>query len=66
MSIQLPVQISPLRPGQPIRARGTSDASGGWTVISFPTVAAAREFMANYPQAAMPCWKRSDLFGGVQ
>ena len=34
---------------------GAPDA--GWTVITFVTMAQAKQFMADYPNAAMPCWR---------
>lgn len=36
----------------------------GWTVFSFADARAAAEWVASYPQAAMPCWRRFETVGG--
>lgn len=53
--ITLPVQVAP---GFPLRVRGNSDASGGWSTIQLATLADVMVFMAQNPRAEMPCWKR--------
>lgn len=52
--ITLPVQVAP---GFPLRVRGNTDASGGWSTISFESVQAVKDFIAANPRAEMPCWR---------
>lgn len=51
----LPVQVAP---GFPLRVRGNSDASGGWTIATFDTRADMLAFMDANPRAELPCWRR--------
>lgn len=48
-----PIQIAP---GFPLRARGASDSSGGWTMASFDSLQQMKDFMDINPSAVMPCW----------
>jgi hypothetical protein len=36
----------------------------GWTVRDFRDATEAAEFFQDYPQAAMPRWRRMDVVGG--
>jgi endo-beta-N-acetylglucosaminidase D len=36
----------------------------GWTVFEFATAKEAAEWVASFPQAAMPCWKRWETRDG--
>lgn len=42
---------------------GTTGAMGdaGWTLVECRTAERAADFVAAYPQAAMPCWKRFEV-----
>lgn len=55
--IKLPMQVQhdPTAPGG-IRVR-EHGASAGWTVVECRDAVHARELMASYPGAAMPCWR---------
>ncbi len=43
--------------------KGTPGAHGdaGWTVVECRTAERAADFVAAYPQAAMPCWRRFEV-----
>lgn len=43
---------------------GRGDA--GWTVYTFSTLADARAWAARHRESAMPCWKRSECWGGSE
>lgn len=53
-TVALPVRVAL---GFPLRIKGAGDVDGGWSVIECADVAHARQIMADYPQAAMPCWR---------
>ena len=36
----------------------------GWTIAEFPSLAEARAWARENRNAAMPCWKRADQWGG--
>lgn len=52
--------------GWPMRVVPAGASASGWSVFAFASVAAAREFMRANPQAAMPCWRRPDLFAAEE
>ncbi len=60
--VALPVQVARGPHTAPLRIRDANDAPGGWTIMECDSVAHAREVMRRYPSAAMPCWRRPDLF----
>lgn len=56
-AIALPVRVqadSSARGGIAIKSTG---ADAGWSTIQCESVEHAREIMARYPSAAMPCWR---------
>lgn len=55
--IKIPALVG--RDFQPVRAGHTAF---GWSVFLAKSEDEARAFMAAYPQAAMPCWRRPDFF----
>lgn len=47
-----------------VPARIASNPASGWTVYEFATPEKAAEFVAGYPECAMPCWKRFETLDG--
>ena len=56
-TIKLPVQVALGTHREPLRIRGATDASGGWSILECRDAEHARQIMAQYPSAAMPCWR---------
>jgi hypothetical protein len=52
--VTLPIRIEMTQVGPRIRING---ADAGWSTIRCDNVEHAREIMARYPSAAMPCWR---------
>jgi hypothetical protein len=50
----------------PIEVVRPGARAAGWALFEFASVAAARVFMRANPQAAMPCWRRPDLFAAEE
>jgi hypothetical protein len=48
--------------GYPLRPVRAGETAAGHALFAARSEAEARAFMATYPQAAMPCWKRPDFF----
>lgn len=48
-----------------VPSRIAENPNSGWTVYEFATPAEAADFIAAYPQCAMPCWKRFETIGGA-
>jgi hypothetical protein len=49
---KVPALLAPLKMGS------------GWTVFEFATAKDAADWVASYPAAAMPCWKRCEIIAG--
>jgi hypothetical protein len=49
---KVPARLEPLKMGI------------GWTVFEFATAKDAADWVASFPQAAMPCWKRWETRDG--
>jgi len=48
-----------------VPSRIANNPASGWTVYEFSTAEDAALFVAQYPQCAMPCWKRFEVQGGA-
>ena len=48
-----------------VPARIVENPASGWTVYEFATPEKAAEFVAGYPECAMPCWKRFETVNGA-
>lgn len=48
-----------------VPARIAENPTSGWTVYEFKTATEAAEFVAGYPECAMPCWKRFETVNGA-
>jgi hypothetical protein len=53
------------KPVTQVPARIATNPASGWTVYEFATPEKAAEFVAGYPECAMPCWKRFETIGGA-
>jgi len=52
------------KPVTQVPSRIAGNPQSGWTVYSFQTAMEAAAFVQQYPECAMPCWKRFDVVNG--
>lgn len=52
--VVLPVRVAT---GSTLRIKGAGDVDGGWSTVECVDAEHARQVMAAYPSAEMPCWR---------